>query len=436
MAVPFTVLTDDNVRTILYNLSRDDVQALQSSLAEALHTYSTGAQDKGACAGNQPHRTSITKDNATTLFMPGSTADTTGMKIVTLTTSNSGSRTSSISNNNNNSSSSASISNNSVSNSSINSSSTTLTEQSITPRGLLTLLSPTGQPLGLLAAEELTAFRTALAATMLLKRREHVHTIAVFGAGKQAYWHIRLSLLLRGAEIHRVNIINRTFARTEPMLREFYDPGPDDWRPPSVTKFSVLSKEYGEYERLLKENVRKADIIFCCTPSTEPLFPAEHLTATEGRKKGRYISAIGSYKPHMCELHPDIFRQAVQPPHHGHHFHKHASTSGVVIVDSLSACLKEAGEVIQAGLTPAQLVEIGELVMLKRQAMKGNPSGDPTAVEGVSQKAKEKGGLEEWLSKGNVIYKSVGMGLMDLVVGGELIKLAVERGVGTSVGGF
>jgi len=40
------------------------------------------------------------------------------------------------------------------------------------------------------------------------------------------------------------------------------------------------------------------------------------------------------------------------------------------------------------------------------------------------------------LSEGNVVYKSVGMGLMDLVVGGELIKLAVEKGIGTTIREF
>ena len=42
----------------------------------------------------------------------------------------------------------------------------------------------------------------------------------------------------------------------------------------------------------------------------------------------------------------------------------------------------------------------------------------------------------EWITKGNVIYKAVGLGLMDLVVGGEIIRLGKERGVGTLVEDF
>lgn len=44
--------------------------------------------------------------------------------------------------------------------------------------------------------------------------------------------------------------------------------------------------------------------------------------------------------------------------------------------------------------------------------------------------------LARWLQKGNVIYKSVGLGLMDLTVGMHLIKYAEEKGVGTRIEGF
>ncbi len=400
---------------------------------------------------------------------------------------------------------------------------------------------------------------------MLLRRRENVGTITVFGAGKQAYWHIRLALLLRGPDIKRVNMINRSFARAQPLLEEFYalqsqlsyfhggqsssDSGTSTPSSTSTssstnkysTKFTILSTEYGEYDRVLKEEVRKADIILCCTPSLTPLFPAEHLTAHEGRKKGRLISAIGSYRPNMCELHPEILKQAVAPQHH-HHHHKHAHEAGVVVVDSLTACLKEGGEIVQAGLGPEQLVEIGELVMLKHAAaskrsssasrtntnssstssssrttsgrsvkekekekekhghhgllhhlpsfkkekdkdqevgpatqkstesnnlphhqngdahsLSENSTGSSTketpSMKGVVEmcKAEEKAaagmetelqkdeaidGLITWLTKGNVIYKSVGLGLMDVVVGGDLVGLAEERRIGTRIEDF
>ena len=189
-------------------------------------------------------------------------------------------------------------------------------------------------------------------------------------------------------------------------------------------RFTVMSGEYGDYARLLKEHVRSADVIFMCTAATSPLFPAEHLTNSEGRKKGRYVSLIGSYKPHMIELHPDVLRQAVEPDHR-HHHHKHADKGGVVVVDSLEACLKEAGEVIQAGIRAEQLVEVGELLMVRKAAMKEIEMG------GAGEQ-----GLKRWLEGGNVIYKSVGLGLMDLCVGEDLVSLARDRGMGTTIDDF
>ena len=53
-----------------------------------------------------------------------------------------------------------------------------------------------------------------------------------------------------------------------------------------------------------------------------------------------------------------------------------------------------------------------------------------------SEKKKKEDSLARWLRDGNVIYKSVGLGLMDLVVGMHLIKVANEKGVGTQVEGF
>lgn len=41
-----------------------------------------------------------------------------------------------------------------------------------------------------------------------------------------------------------------------------------------------------------------------------------------------------------------------------------------------------------------------------------------------------------WLQEGNVIYKSVGLGLMDLTVGLKVIELAKEKGVGSHIEGF
>jgi ornithine cyclodeaminase/alanine dehydrogenase-like protein (mu-crystallin family) len=433
------VLTDDNVKDLLHTLNKQDVTLLSENLAEALHSYSTGDTNSGCCSSFQPQRTVIKKNGVTTLFMPASTNGSVGMKIVSLETPEAPSKKGSVSSQSGQSSdksisssmsgltltpASTMSSADSVSGKSFAPPASIASAASTAPKGTVTMLDQQGNPVGILNAEELTAFRTALAATMMMKKRQNVHTVTVFGAGKQAYWHIRLSLLLRGDEIRHVNIINRSFERSIKLMKSFQIP--DDVEPQwkRDVKFSALSPEFGEYGRLLKDEVRKADVIFCCTPSLDPLFPPEFLTSREGQRKGRYVSAIGSYAPHMTELHPDIFRQAVAHEH-GHHHHKHAKTGGVVIVDTLEGCLKEAGEIIQAKLKPEHLVEIGELIMIKKSVHKEIELG------GEGEK-----GLIEWLTKGNVVYKSVGLGLMDLTVGGDLIRLAKERNVGTTIPDF
>lgn len=53
-----------------------------------------------------------------------------------------------------------------------------------------------------------------------------------------------------------------------------------------------------------------------------------------------------------------------------------------------------------------------------------------------ADKRKKEDALVRWLKDGTVIYKSVGLGLMDLSVGMHMIQLAKEKGIGTQIEGF
>lgn len=141
--------------------------------------------------------------------------------------------------------------------------------------------------------------------------------------------------------------------------------------PSRSCEFGVLTRTHSEYERLLHEQVLKADVIFCCTPSTEPLWDGTWMTkGAEGRKKGRLVVAIGSWTEEMAEIPQEVIKQAVEKgskmsgggggqshSHHHRHWHKHAVEGGVVVVDTLDGALKEAGELIKAKVGPEQLVE-------------------------------------------------------------------------------
>ncbi|KAM0716620.1 hypothetical protein Q7P37_008065 [Cladosporium fusiforme] len=481
--MPLTVLTDEDVNRILHSFTKDDILELQESLGDALHWYSTSSDGADCCSNFQPERTHLKrKDGSSTLFMPASGLTGQGIKVVNInatdgqdssspglpnlsrlsldtqhsressksdaatpqsTTSGSTPTTrssvSSFPSGVNSSVDSVASSHTSISPDTASDDTTKKPESTI--RGSLTLLDNLGRTTGLINAEEVTAFRTALASTMLLKKRQSVHDMTVFGGGKQAYWHIRLALLLRGDEIHHLNVVTRNFDTARKCIMRLYDPLPND--PDYVnpigpkyntrTQKNILTPAHTEYQRLLKEYVRASNVIFCTTPSTSPLFPASYLINPEGRKKGRYIACIGSYKPHMVELDPEVLRYAVAPHHEHRHVHKRQKEGGAVIVDTVSGCLREAGEIIQAKLAPDQIVELGELLMLKREAERQCAKGE-TAEQGCNLQADT--GLKEWLTRGNVIFKCVGIGLMDVVVGNELIRMARQRGVGTTIENF
>ncbi|KAK2603537.1 hypothetical protein QQS21_004306 [Conoideocrella luteorostrata] len=462
----FTVLTDGQVKDILEGLTVDELDEFRHVLASALHEFSNSTGDAGDEVYQQPHRitTLHSGSKATTLYMPSCGPEGMGCKVVSLT-------------------SSAVTQDPNV--------------KPISPTGVVNLFNPDGSPMGIVHASTLTAFRTALASACLLARRNHVTTLTVFGSGSQAYWHVRLALLLRGSTIKHVHIINRRFSDSAGQILKSFTmvsaaaKEREGW---PHTKFSMLTPTFHDFGRLQKEQLRSADVIYCCTPSREELFDASILTSHEGRKKGRLIVAVGSYTPEMREL-PEGLLQLVTKSHdkNHRHFHKHADEGGVIVVDTLDGVMKEAGEIISAKITPHQMVELGELVMLHRLAIEesetdttgsqtpmssdfespidvndkkqsmssvfseqaprpASPSSSISSTHArkpsfplpfrtrsggsVDAEKKKEDGLARWLRDGTVVYKSVGLGLMDLVVGMHLIKVANEKKIGTQIEGF
>lgn len=71
----------------------------------------------------------------------------------------------------------------------------------------------------------------------------------------------------------------------------------------------------------------------------------------------------------------------------------------------------------------------------RRSSSQGPASPSASSASEQRQKTKDDH-LARWLTYGNVIYKSVGLGLMDLTVGMDLIRFAKDRGVGSHIDGF
>lgn len=263
-------------------------------------------------------------------------------------------------------------------------------------KGSISIFAPDGALKGVLNAAEVTAFRTALATMTLLTRwqrpgKREVRNLVVFGAGKQVEWHVRLALKFGEGGVRRVSIFNRGAARLRELeagvLAELRGAFPD-----VVFETTALETAGTEaYGREIRARLGEADAVFGCTPSTEPLFKAKDLFG--GGERPRFMSLIGSYKPEMQEIDTETLRAAAK-----------------IWVDSKEECLIESGELIRAGTKEEELTEVGELFL-----------------QGADARVEEEG---------LTLFKCVGFGLMDLIVGDKLLELAGQLGKGVTVDGF
>ena len=195
---------------------------------------------------------------------------------------------------------------------------------------VLVLDPQTGQAAALLEGSSLTAIRTGAAggAAIDLLARPESKVVAVFGAGAQGRTQLEAACAARSIE--------RAFV---------YDPDPEKSR-----NFANEMRGRGTVPSDVRaatdpqEAIESADIICTATTSLKPVFDDSHI------KPGTHISAVGSYTPDMQEVPAETIVRAR------------------VFVDSRSASLEEAGDLIQpmrAGLFDESHIcgELGEVVL-------------------------------------------------------------------------
>lgn len=170
---------------------------------------------------------------------------------------------------------------------------------------------------------------------------------------------------------------------------------------PTVT-ITVLARSEGhDTETQLQAAVSAASLIICATSATVPLFPAVWV------RTGTHVVLVGSYTPAMREVERALVLRAVGTPSR-------------LLVDSREACAIEAGELIDAGLGPSQVKEIGECVNLQ--------SGD------VRLGTVSCPGIEEARDHGPItMFKSVGVGLQDVVIACAVVERAEKMEIGTRI---
>ncbi|KAF8001864.1 hypothetical protein HF325_002829 [Metschnikowia pulcherrima] len=246
----------------------------------------------------------------------------------------------------------------------------------------------TGELDAVINAKTLTAFRTALASCVSLVKvfcpdleNKNLNLVLVFGAGPQAFWHVILVTRLYPA-LSNVNIISRSKDSAQALVR--------DLERFVTLKLTAFSSEQDLND--LKQVVRKSSIIFGCTPSTDAIIKEEYIN--KDAQKTKFISLIGSYKPHMIELDLDFINKY------------YSGQETKVIVDSKSHCLAESGELIQGKISESQLVSI-------------------TEFHHDSEKDRQSTLREVKSDSGVILQKLVGLSVMDIVVAKHLAQ-AVE----------
>lgn len=213
-------------------------------------------------------------------------------------------------------------------------------------------------------------------------------SLVAFGAGSQIESHVTL-LLATYPSITNVTIVNRTINdRATALLSRLRTDH-------TAACFNAISSDLQDK---IESAVRQADCVCCATPSTAPLFRSEWV------RPGTHIILVGSYKPEMAEVDTALIRRAR------------------ILVDSRSACVSEAGELIGARLAAEDMVEVGEL-------LRSMPAGK--GVEADSEK------VAEVLNGRDVtMFKSVGVGAQDVAISIAAVVRAIERQIGTRVSYF
>jgi ornithine cyclodeaminase/alanine dehydrogenase-like protein (mu-crystallin family) len=195
---------------------------------------------------------------------------------------------------------------------------------------VLVLEAETGQALALLEGSSLTAIRTGAAggAAIDLLARKDSKVVAIFGAGAQGRTQLEAACSARNIETAYI------FDADPQKAAAFADEMKGKAGIPQEVRVAASAQEALE----------GADIICTATTSLRPVFDDRYV------KAGTHISAVGSYTPEMQEVPAETVQRAR------------------VFVDSRSAALEEAGDLIQpirAGLFDESHIhgELGEVVM-------------------------------------------------------------------------
>jgi hypothetical protein len=234
-----------------------------------------------------------------------------------------------------------------------------------------------GEIIALMDGSFITKFRTGAAsgAAFRLFARKDAKVGCLIGTGGQA--DCQLEAMLAACELDEVRIVARDFAKTEKFVAEMSERFKDS---------GVKIVAYSDAD----EAVDGADVIVVVTVATEPVFDAKRV------KKGAVVSGVGSYTAEMNEIDPELFKMADK-----------------IYFDSKEACIAESADIqipLKEGIvTDDDLTgDIGEYALGE---VIGRESDDEI-----------------------IIFKNVGLGILDLVIAKLIYDKAKDREVGVQWG--
>lgn len=226
------------------------------------------------------------------------------------------------------------------------------------------LLDPvTGEPIFSIAANHLTALRTAATSAVATKylARENSPTLGIFGTGRLARAHLALMPLVRNFK--KILVCGR--------------------EPQASSKFALeMSSEFNS--QIIAADpptvARESDVICTCTTSRTPLFDGNDL------RPGAHVNLVGAYEPEARETDTQTMRRAR------------------IFVDTYEGAQAEAGDILipirEGAISASQILgDLHELLAGKKQGR--------TAPEEIT------------------VFKSVGCALEDLA-SAELLQTAAS----------
>lgn len=232
----------------------------------------------------------------------------------------------------------------------------------------------TGRPLCIMEGGSLTAIRTGAAsgaATDVLARPD-AKIVAIFGSGVQARTQLEAVCTVRNIQEVRVFSLDKE----------------------NISSFVEDTRGYGNIPHNVKiagspdKAIDGADIVCTATTSSTPVFNGRSLQA------GMHINGVGSYLPTMREVDTETVQQAL------------------VVVDSVTAVLAEAGDLIQPidqGIIDKSHIhaELGEII-----------TGKKTGRRDAEQ---------------ITFFKSVGVAVQDAAAAQSVLQNAEKLGLGTEI---